>query len=278
MALYNPQQYCSHAFLYGGYDPGVGCRSYMAWNLWSLGYPDQALKSIQEALTLAQELSHPFSLAFALTFATLLHQLRREGHAVQDRAEAVIALCTEQGFPLFLAEGTIFRGWELVQQGQGAKGISQIREGLAAWRATGAEVYQSYFLAVLAEAHGQAAQVEEGLRTVVEALAFVERSEERFYEAELYRLQGELLLQQSPDNATETEACFQQAIDIARHQQAKSWELRAATSLARLWQQQGKTNEDRELLAPVYNWFTEGFDTPDLQDAKALFAELSEGV
>ena len=137
---------------------------------------------------------------------------------------------------------------------------------------------RSEFLALLAEAYGKAEQVEEGLRTVAEALAFVERTEERYYEAELYRLQGELLLQQSPDNATEAAACFHRALDVSRNQAAKSWELRAATSLARLWQQQGKNAEARELLAPVYGWFTEGFDTADLKDAKALLDTLSEGV
>ncbi len=169
----------------------------------------------------------------------------------------------------------MIRGWALAAQGHGAEGISQLREGLAAWRATGAEVFRSRFLALLAQAYGQEGQVEEGLRTVAEALACVERTEERFYEAELYRLKGELLLQQSPDNATEAAACFHKAIEIAQHQQAKSWELRAATSLARLWQQQGKQAEARELLALVHDWFTEGFDTADLKDAKALLEDLT---
>ncbi len=186
-----------------------------------------------------------------------------------------MALSTEQGFPAFLAMGTIFRGWALAEQGHGAEGLSQIREGLAALQATRSEVWRSHFLALLAEAYGKAEQVEAGLTTVVEALAFVERTEERFYEAELYRLKGELLLQQSPDNATEAAACFHRALDISRNQAAKSWELRAATSLARLWQQQGKTAEAGELLAPVYNWFTEGFDTADLKDAKDLLEALS---
>ena len=275
-AFYDAQQHHALAFTYG-FDPEVDCLSNTSAVLWLLGYPDQALKRSHEALTLAHALSHPFSLAFALTYTARLHQFRREGHAVQDRAEALIVLSTEQGFPVWLAWGTIFRGWALAQQGQGAQGLSQISEGLAAWQATGTEFFQSHFLAFLAETYGKDAQVEEGLRAVVEGLAFVERTKERLYEAELYRLQGELLLQQSEHSAPAATVSFQKAIDIARQQQAKSWELRAATSLARLWQQQGKIGEARELLAPVYEWFTEGFDTADLKDAKALVEDLEGG-
>ena len=275
LAFYDSALHHSLAFSYGSVDPGVGCLCNTAWALWYLGYPDQALKSSHEALTLAHELSHPFSLAFALDYAAVLHQCRREGHAVQDRAEAAIALSTEQGFPVWLSQGTIFRGWALVERKQVEEGISQIREGLAAMQTTGSELWGSQHLALLAEAYEKAAQVENGLSTVAEALAFAESTEKRFYEAQLYRLKGELLLQQSPDNATETEASFQQAIEIAQKQAAKSWELRAATSLARLWQGQGKRAEARDLLAPVYNWFTEGFETADLKDAKALLAQLS---
>ena len=264
----------------------------MAWVLWQLGYPEQALKRSHEALSLAQELSHPFSLALALNFAAMLHQSRREGQVVQERAEATIALCSEQGFPLFLAMGTMLQGWTLAEQGQVEEGIAQIREGLAAYQATGAEMWRPYFLALLAEMQGKVEQAEEGLRVVEEALAIVERTEERVYEAELHRLKGELLLAQESKKQKpvlslvegakgkneEVEECFHQAIKVARKQSAKSLELRAATSLSRLWQQQGKGEEARDLLAPVYNWFTEGFDTADLKDVKALLHELSEGT
>ena len=232
-------------------------------------------------MTLAHELSHPFSLAQALTYASLLHQLRREGKAAQDGAEAVIALSTEQGFPFWLMQGTVLRGWALAEQGQGEEGIRQLRGALAAWRATGAETWRPYSLALLAKMQGKVGQADEGLRVVDEALAIVENTEERHYEAELYRLKGELTLQESKVESQrsqveeEAEACFQQALAIAQKQEAKSWELRAATSLARLWQQQGKVAEAQELLAPVYNWFTEGFDTADLKDAKALLEEIS---
>ena len=231
---------------------------------------------------LAHDVSHPFSLAFALNFTARLHQLRRERQAVQEEAEAAIALSTEQGFPFFLAMGTILRGWAVAEQGHGAAGVSQIREGLTTYQATGAEIWRPYFLALLAEVLGKEGQTEEGLRVINEALAIVERTEERFYEAELHRLKGELLLNDErrmmndERQTQEAEACFQQALAVARQQQAKSWELRAAMSLARLWQQQGKTTEARDLLAPVYEWFTEGFDTPDLQEAKTLLEELSQ--
>jgi predicted ATPase len=289
IALYDPQQHRSQAFLYG-FDPGVGCLRYAAWELWLLGYPDQALQRSHEALTLAQELSHPLSLAFALHFAVVLHQLRQERQAAQARAEAVIILSTEQGFALSLALGTIMRGWSLVEQGQGEEGIAQMRQGIAAFQATGAKTWWPYFLALLAEVHGKIGQTEEGLTFLAEALAQVEKTGERFYEAELYRLKGELLrmgerekggkgeeISHSPTPPfapSSPEACFLKAIEIARRQQAKSLELRATVSLARLWQQQGKKEEARQMLAEIYNWFTEGFDTKDLQEAKALLEEL----
>ena len=280
-ALYDAQQHHALAFRYLSLDLGVHCLNYTAEALWLLGYPEQALQRSREALSLAQALSHPFSLAMVLSWAARLHQYRREGQAVQDRTEAALALSTEQGFPFWLAWGTMLRGWTLADQGQGEAGVSQIREGLAAWQTTGTEIYRPYFLALLAEVQGKAGQTEEGLRVVNEALAIVERTEERFYEAELYRLKGELLLhderrmQNDERQTQEAETCFQQALAVARQQQAKSWELRAATSLARLWQSRGKTTEAHDLLTPVYEWFTEGFDTADLKDAKALLDGLS---
>jgi predicted ATPase len=274
MALYDPQQHRSHAFLYGQ-DPGVACQSFAAWPIWVLGYPDRALQSIHEALTLAQEFTHPFSLAFALTMALLLHQFRREAQAVQERAEAVIAISTEQGFPFWLAYGTILRGWALTAQGQGAEGIAQVRQGLVAHRVTRSELQRPYFLALLAEAYGEVGQPEEGLTVLVEALARVDNTGERYWEAELYRRKGELLLIQQGQKVGEAEECFRQALDTARRQQAKSLELRAAMSLSRMWQQQGKQEEAHKLLAEVYGWFTEGFDTADLKEAKILLEKLA---
>jgi predicted ATPase len=239
---------------------------------------------------LAQELTHPYSLASALVFSAWLHQYLREEHLTQAQAEAAMTLSLDQGFPVWVAFGTIERGGALAAQGQREEGIAQMRQGLAAFRATGAEIQRTYFLALLAEAYGKGGQATEGLPLVAEALATADRTGERFYEAELYRLKGELSLQSKPGEdksktsqdesevrspESEAEACFWQAIEIARRQQAKSLELRATMSLAWLWQQQGKQKEAHQMLAEIYNWFTEGFDTKDLQEAKALLEELS---
>jgi predicted ATPase len=272
MAFYNPHQHRSQAFLYGQ-DPGMACQTYAAVALWHLGYPDQARRRIHEALTLAQELSHPFSLAWAFACVAWLHQFRREWPLTQEWAEATIRLATEQGFPFMGAWGTILRGWTLAEQGQEAEEMAHIRQGLAIHRSTGAELGRPYLLALLAEAYRHVGQTGEGLHIVAEALEAVNKAEEREYEAELHRLKGELLLRRASSNE-EVATCFQQALDIARRQQAKSLELRAAMSLARLWQGQGKHAEARQLLAPIYNWFTEGFDTADLREAKGLLEAL----
>jgi predicted ATPase len=256
---------------------GITLHDVGALGLWCLGYPDQAFARSQEVVTLAQQRAHPSSLAFALRTAAMFHQLRREVQAAQARAEAAINLAKEQAFPQWMASGTMLRGWALAQQGQAQEGIEQITQGLTAYRAMGAEIGRPYFLALLAEAHGMMRQPEAGLAMLTEALALVDATGARWCEAELHRLKGEFLLQQSLDHQGEAEACFHQAIAIAQSQQAKSWELHAATSLARLWQQQGKRQDAHDLLAPVYGWFTEGFDTADLKDAKALLHELEDG-
>jgi predicted ATPase/class 3 adenylate cyclase len=280
IVLYDPQNH--HRFSVGTTDPRVDCLSYAAWTLWFLGYPEQALKRSREAVALAKGLSHPFSLAYALICAALFHLSRREGQIAREQAEAVMALSTEQGFPFWLPQGTIAQGRALVEQGQVEEGIAQMRQGLAAYRAMGAETERIGFLLWLAAGHAQAGQVEEGLSALVEVLAFVDKTGVRYYEAELYRLKGELTLQQwkvesqkSKVKEQEAEECFLKAIEIAQRQQAKSLELRAAVSLARLWQRQGKHNAARTMLSEIYNWFTEGFDTKDLQEAKALIEELS---
>ena len=240
-----------------------------------LGYSDQALHGINEALTLAQELDHPFSLAFALTVATTVRQFRRDAEAVREGAEALIGLSTERGFAFWLAHGKILRGWALTVQGEGADGIAQMRQGLVAYRATGAELDRLYFLSLLAEGYEKVGQLEEGLTVLVEALAMADKTEERYWEAELHRRKGELLLMQQGQKVGEAEECFQKALETARRQQEKSLEVRAAMSLSRLWQQQGKQEEARQMLAEIYGWFTEGFDTADLKEAKALLEELT---
>jgi predicted ATPase len=273
ITLYDMQAHRALAFR-AGIDLGVWCRSYAAFVLWLRGYPDQALRRASEALTLAQTLSHSHSLAAVLWYVAMIHCYRREAHATREQADTAVALASEQGFPLYLALARLYRGWALAIQGQAEEGIAQIQQGLAANRAMGTKLALSQLLSLLAEAYGKAGQVEAGLQTLAEALALVAQTQERYYEAELYRLQGELLLARSAEHHAEAETCFRHALDVARRQQAKSWELRAATSLSRLWQQQGKRAEAHELLAPIYGWFTEGFDTRDLQEAEALLEAL----
>jgi class 3 adenylate cyclase/predicted ATPase len=253
---------------------GVRCLAVGANTLWCLGYPAQAVWRSQEALALAQELAHPYSLTVTRYWMARLHFLRREVPAVQEQADALLTLATAHGFPSFVAHGTCWHGWALAMRDQGETGMAQIHQGMAAVLATGETVSQPLHLVLLVEAVGRTGQVEEGVRLLAEAMAAFEASGRGDLLAETYRLQGELLLRQTAPDAIQAEACFQQALAIARRQHAKSWELRAATSLSRLWQQQGKRAAARELLAPIYGWFTEGFDTADLQEAKVLLAEL----
>ena len=281
--------------------PGsVESLSQLAQVLWYLGYPDQALARARESLAVARQLSLPYHVVYALHYTDVLHYYRREERAAQEQAEAAIALCGEHGIPFWLGWATLIRGGALTAQGQGEAGIKQIHQGLETLRPTGARAAWTSALALLARAYEQVGEAEAGLSVLTEALEVVHKTGERFQEAELYRLKGELLLQQfkhlrrvgnthqpvsnaeavmvghaHPTEESEAEACFLKAIKIAQSQKAKSWELRAATSLARLWQQQGKRAESHKLLSEVYNWFTEGFDTKDLQEAKALLEELT---
>jgi TOMM system kinase/cyclase fusion protein len=272
MALYDLQHHRTLAVHYGQ-DPAVLAQAWAALALWLLGYPDQARQRSREAISLARELAHPYSLSYALHWAATVQQFCREPHTARELSETVLALAHEQGFALFVALGTLLQGWALSAQSQGLEGMTQIRVGIAAWRAAGSRAWQPYFLSLLAAAYGDGGHPEEGLQVLAEALAIIDSSGERLYAAELYRLKG-VLLQQLAAPQEEAEACFRQALDVARHQEAKSLELRAAMSLGRLWQQQGKCTEARELLTPIYGWFTEGFDTADLQEAKALLDAL----
>jgi predicted ATPase len=256
-----------------GVAPGVGCLADASRALWCLGFPAQAARRSQEALALAQTLAHPYNLALAQFFAAYLYHRRRETSALQAQAETLLALATTQGFPLWVGFGICWLGWVLTMQGQVAAGLAQLHQGMATILATGQTLSQPYCLVLLAEAAGYAGQVEEGLRLLAEALTAFEASGRGDMLTEAYRLQGEFLLCQ--EDTAQAEACFQQALTIARRQQAKSWELRAAMSLARLWQRQGKREEARALLTPIYGWFTEGFDTTDLQEAKALLEALA---
>jgi predicted ATPase len=274
LALYDPKQQRSYPALFG-HDPAVASHSFLAQVLWSLGYPDQSLTESRKALALAEELAQPFNQAWALCFAAMIHQYRREVQEARDRAEAAMALCVKYEFPQWLAMAKMAQGWALSEQGRAEReaGTLQIRQGLADWQATGAKLGHSAFLAPLVEQYLKLGQIKEGLSTVAEGLETVDRHGEHWWEPELHRLQGELLLQQGDEG--KAEASFNKAIEVARQQQAKSLELRAAMSLSRLWQKQGQREKARQMLAKIYGWFTEGFDTPDLKEAKALLAELS---
>jgi predicted ATPase len=269
LALDEAQQRSALDFFYGQ-DAGLVALAYLSCTLWFLGYPDQALCQSQEALAAARALAHPHSLALVLHFAAWVHRLRGEEAAMQACVAELTALAHQEGFAYWAAQATTWRGWTLTTQGKHAEGIAQILQGLSARHATGASLYRASHLAVLAEAYGNAGQIEDGLRMVAEALVSTDTTGERLYEAELHRIEGELLIRHMPPDASRAEHCFQQALAIARSQQAQSLQLRAAVSLSRLWQQQGRLPTAYRVLAEVYNGFTEGLDTVDLQEAKAL--------
>lgn len=272
-SFYEPEQHRFHIY---GRHSGVHCLYHMATTSVALGYPDKALGRINEALDLARDLSHPYTLAMALNYAAYIHQVRRESVQAQERAGEQIALCAEHNIPHFLAMGTVFHGWSLAKQGKMEEGIAQMQQGLAAWRATGSELARSHLFALLAEAIGKAGEIREAIAIAVENLSMVDRTCDRYYEAELYRLKGELMLIQEAEE-TEAESCFHKSISVAQSQEARFFELKATASLCRLWQKQGKIEEAREMLQEIYDWFTEGFNTKDLQEAKALLEELSSG-
>jgi tetratricopeptide (TPR) repeat protein len=258
-----------------GADVGLCCHSILACLLWLRGYPDQARQHFHEVLHLSQQRSHPYTHTYILAWTGYLHQFCREGGTAQAQAETLIAVSREHKYVAREVRGIVQQGWAWCMQGKREQGMAQIQEGLAAEKVTGDDTARVSNLALLAAAYGEMGQPETGLTVLTEALALTDTTGDRWYAPEMYRLKGELLLQQSLDNQADAETCFHHALDMARHQQAKSFELRTATSLARLWQSQGKREEARQVLGDVYGWFTEGFDTADLQDAKALLDELA---
>jgi predicted ATPase len=248
-------------------------QAYLGIVLYCLGFPDQALERSSAAIVAARQLAHPPSLAVILVLDTRLHLLVGDNAVVDERAGQLVAVTTEQGFSFWRAQGTIYRGWVKVKNGDVTEGISLLRSGSAAHRATGAETVGPYFNALLASAYEISGQIEEALAQLDDALQIIERTGERWFEAELHRHKGQLLLRRGHTELAEDH--YRKALGVAKEQQAKLWELRAAASLARLRRDQGRHVEARDLLAPVYGWFTEGFDTPDLKKAKALLDELS---
>ena len=224
---------------------------------------------------MARELGHPFSLADGLAFAGCeYNKMRRDACALKNHAEELMRLSKEKALPGWLPTGICYRGEAAAMLGQFQEGIAQTREGMAAEQTMGIRMYLAGTLCTLAEALAKAGQPEQGLTTLDEALALVEETDQRPWEAELHRVRAELLLMQGED--AEAEAALHKAIEVARRQYAKSWELRATMSLCRLWQDQGKREEARQALAEIYGWFAEGFDTPDLKEAKELLDELTQ--
>jgi predicted ATPase len=274
IANYDRRQHCSHVFLYGGHDPCVSSMGYAALSLWMLGYPEQALQRGGEALALARELGHPASLAQAQALVAVLHQYRRDVTETLELTEELQRLAADQGLLFQLAAASVLRGWALVECGRSEEGMTQIRQGFDTGGPTRAHL-RAHSLVVMAEAWGKGGNLTEGLAVLAKALREVEETGIRFYEPELHRLKGEFLLALDPANPAEAEACFHQAVAIARLHQAKSLELRATMSLARLWQRQGRCDEARAALAAVYGTFTEGFATPDLVDVAALLNSLA---
>ena len=274
LALYDQEKHGSLAYVYGQ-DIGVVCRQWSAWALWLLGYPDQALAMSRETTLLARETSHPMTEVYIAVFTAMFHRFRRETEPAKKFADKAAKEAADQGFGLFLASANVLRGSLLTAESM-VDGIALMQEGLSGWRATGARLFVPFYLGMLAEAHGAAGRAAEGLAALDEAQAIADRGGEdgeRNWDAELCRIKGELLLHSSCDD--QAEECFQKALELARSQRAKSWELRAAISLSRLWTRRGQQKEAQELLQGIYDWFTEGFDTPDLIDAKALLDELS---
>jgi class 3 adenylate cyclase/predicted ATPase len=272
IASYDPELHGSLAFVHGQ-DPAVLHRGYLARTMWSLGYPDQAVELNYEAIGLAQDLDHPFSLALSHAMACWTHTKRHEVGATEERAGAAIRIAAPRGFVFLELMGRCFQGWVRIQEGAVGEGLAEICRSLAGLEATGTEFHRPHLLSHLAEGHARLGEVEEGLARVAEALDLVEKTGERYYEAEIHRLKGELLWMHG--NGREAEAECKQAIKVARGQKAKSLELRATVSLSRLWKEQGRREEAREMLEGIYTWFTEGFDTADLKEARALLEALS---
>jgi predicted ATPase len=282
LELYDHDRHGSHAFMYGaaGDDPAISSRGGLALGLWLLGYPDRSLRHSQENLAAFRSLvKYPYSVAFGLTVAAVLRQFRGEAPATRALADESHVLSEAHGLAFISAMASILKGWALTREGELAEGMATMRGGLAAQLATGAELVRPYWLCVITEACLQAGAVRDGLALLDEAEAAVEHTGERVWEAEIHRLRGQLLLTVSepatPEAARSAEACFRHALDVARRQTARSLELRAAVSLAQLWQAEAREREARELLAPIYEQFTEGLDTPDLLAAAALLARLA---
>jgi len=273
--LYDPNHHLRFRFQYGQ-DIGTTAMCYLSWALWHLGYVDQASQLASKAVNRAEEISHPHTLVYTLCHARgMMDVFRRQSDETKSYAGVVTSLCSEHAFPFWAAGGQIFGGWAAINRGEVDGGVDELIRGLAAWRKTGARLWLPIFLALEAEGHFKAGRDQAAFHSIEQALATSDVTGERWAIAEILRVNANLLLTTGRGKAEEVEEALIESLEIARQQQAKSWELRSATSLARLWRDQGKPQQARELLAPVYGWFTEGFDTRDLKEAKALLDALA---
>jgi len=272
LALYDPAQHRGLASLYS-FDQRVVALGYLSAALLALGYPDQARRRSHEQLAEAQSLTHPNTLAQALSFACNFYRVVGEIEVLQQLGEALVAVATEHGLPHFLANGRRALGWVLIQQGNIEQGITELKKALIAFQDSGDLRLLAHVNELLADAYISAGRPSEALSCVAESAARMRRPT-CWTESEWHRRRGRLALSLPQANSADAEACFRRAVEVARNQGAKTWELRAATSLARLWRDRGKRSEAYDLLAPVYGWFTEGFDTADLKDAKTLLDQL----
>jgi len=274
--LYDFDKHRHHAFIYGGHDPGVCCRACAAECLWYLGYADQALQCANDAVKLGRQLSHPFSEVLALLSLAPLHRGRREIESTRQVAEEAVRLCADHGIGVHYASlAKAFHGWALAHAGDTGEGIEQICQGIEGHRTAGTLRGIPHLLVLLADARLHAGQSGEGLAAVDEGLARAEERGERIWMPELLYFKGQLLLSRSAQDAGGAQSHFERALDSARALDTKFLELRAATSLARLWAERGERQRAYDGLAPIYRWFTEGFDTPDLMDAKSLLDALN---
>jgi predicted ATPase len=278
-AFYSPQEHSHLGFVYG-MDPGIVSLSSTASALWCIGYQDQALEESRKMLAVARQVGHPFSLAAGLALDSLFHLLRRDAAALEIRGKEVAALAEEKGFLFHSGVGFFKLGWVAAHQGRLEEGLVLLHRALELYQATGVRFTLTDLFGTIAEAYGMAGETEKGLEFMSQAFAEVERGGERYFEAELYRIKGELLLRKAEihDQAAlekEAEACLRQSLAVARRQEAKSFELRTAVRLGRLLKKQNRGSEAKELLESIYGWFTEGFDQPDLKEAKSLIEELT---
>jgi predicted ATPase len=274
ISLYDPERDSMLAYIFG-MDPAVSSLAMGGVTLWILGYPDRAAEYMRRGIAHARDVNQPNSLAHALVQSVYLCMIRGDRELRIEQAEELFRLSTEHGVALFRAWGIFHQGWNLAEQGEHDAAIARLLEGIADAQATGSELGHPVAFWCLADVYRRAGRVDEALERIAEALAIAERTEDRVHEPEIHRSMGELLLERDPDSVKEAETCFRRAIEVARRQEARSWELRATVSLARLLRRRDRRDEAREMLAAVYGWFTEGLDTPDLKEAKALLDELS---